>query len=61
MPRSQRCGVRAVRKAWDKLEFHLKQRTMGLLIFRSDKDYSFTGDEQRFFDTCREQFEYRGA
>ena len=52
---------RAVRKAWDKLEFHLKQRTMGLLIFRSDKDYSFTGDEQRFFDTCREQFEYRGA
>ena len=50
---------RAVRKAWDKLEFHLKQRTMGLLIFRSDKDYSFTGDEQKFFDTCREKYEFK--
>jgi hypothetical protein len=50
---------RAVRKAWDKLLFHLKQRTMGLLIFRSDKDYSFTGDEQRFLDTCREEYEFK--
>lgn len=50
---------RAVRKAWDKLLFHLKQRTMGVLIFRSDKDYSYTGDEQRFLDTCRDKYEFR--
>jgi hypothetical protein len=50
---------RAVRKAWKDLLFHLKQRTMGVLIFRSDKDYSFTGDEQRFLDTCREKYELK--
>lgn len=50
---------RGVRKAWSDLLFHLKQRTMGVLIFRSDKDYSFTGDEQRFFDTCREEYEFK--
>ena len=50
---------RGVRKAWGDLLFHLKQRTMGVLIFRSDKDYSFTGDEQRFFDTCREEYEFK--
>ena len=50
---------RAIRKAWDKLLFHLKQRTMGVLIFRSDKNYSYTGDEQRFLDTCREEYEIR--
>ena len=50
---------RAVRKAWKDLLFHLKQRTMGVLIFRSDKDYSFTGDERRFFDTCREEYEFK--
>ena len=50
---------RAVRKAWKDLIFHLKQRTMGVLIFRSDKAYSFTGDEQRFFDTCREEYEFK--
>lgn len=50
---------RAVRKAWKNLLFHLRQRTMGVLIFRSDKDYSFTGDEQRFLDTCREKYEFR--
>ena len=50
---------RAVRKAWKNLLFHLRQRTMGVLIFRSDKDYAFTGDEQRFLDTCREKYEYR--
>jgi hypothetical protein len=32
---------------------------MGVLIFRSDKDYSFTGDEQRFLDTCREKYELK--
>ena len=51
--------ARAVRESWRTLDHHLKQRTMGVLIFRSDKDYSFTGDEQRFFDTCREKYEYR--
>ena len=50
---------RAVRKAWKNLLFHLRQRTMGVLIFRSDKDYSFTGDEQRFLETCREKYEFR--
>ena len=50
---------RGVRKSWKKLDHHLKQRTMGLLIFRSDKDYSFTGDEQNFLDTCREKYEYK--
>ena len=50
---------RAVRESWKILKHHLKQRTMGVLIFRSDKDYSFTGDEQRFFDNCREEYEYR--
>ena len=50
---------RGVRKAWKDLQFHLKQRTMGVLIFRSDKDFSFTGDEQRFFDTCREEYEFK--
>ena len=50
---------RAVRKAWKNLLFHLRQRTMGVLIFRSDKDYPFTGDEQRFLDTCREKYEFR--
>ena len=50
---------RAVRESWRTLEHHLKQRTMGVLIFRSDKGYSFTGDEQHFFDTCREKYEYR--
>lgn len=50
---------RAIRKAWDKLLFHLKQRTMGVLIFRSDKNYSYTGDEQRFLDTCREEYEFK--
>lgn len=49
---------RGVRKAWNELLFHLKQRTMGVLIFRSDKDFSFTGDEQRFLDTCREKYEF---
>ena len=52
---------RGIRKAWSELLFHLKQRTMGVLIFRSDKDFSFTGDEQNYLDTCREQYEYRGA
>ncbi len=50
---------RGIRKSWKILDHHLKQRTMGVLIFRSDKDYSFTGDEQNFFDTCREKYEYR--
>lgn len=50
---------RSIRKSWKILEHHLKQRTMGLLIFRSDKDYSFTGDEQVFFDNCREKYEYK--
>ena len=50
---------RGIRKSWKKLDHHLKQRTMGVLIFRSDKEHSFTGDEQRFFDTCREKYEYR--
>ena len=50
---------RGVRKAWKDLQFHLKQRPMGVLIFRSDKDFSFTGDEQRFFDTCREEYEFK--
>ena len=50
---------RGIRKAWSDLLFHLKQRTMGVLIFRSDKDYSYTGDEQRFFDTCREEYEFK--
>ena len=50
---------RAIRKKWRELEEHLKQRTMGVLIFRSDKDYSFTGDEQRFLDTCREKYEFK--
>ena len=50
---------RGVRKAWKDLQFHLKQRTMGVLIFRSDKDFSFTGDEQRFLDTCREEYEFK--
>ena len=50
---------RAVRKAWKELQFHLKQRAMGVLIFRSDKEFSFTGDEQRFFDTCREEYEFK--
>lgn len=50
---------RAVRKAWKNLQFHLRQRTMGVLIFRSDKDYSFTGDEQSFLDTCRDKYEFR--
>ena len=50
---------RGVRKAWSELLFHLKQRTMGVLIFRSDRDFPFTGDEQRFFDTCREEFEFK--
>ena len=48
---------RAIRRKWRELEEHLQQRTMGLLIFRSDKDYSFTGDEQRFLETCREEYE----
>ena len=50
---------RAIRKKWRELEEHLKQRTMGVLIFRSDKDFSFTGDEQRFLDTCREIYEIK--
>ena len=50
---------RAVRESWNILNHHLKQRTMGVLIYRSDKDYSFTGAEQRFFDTCRDQYEFR--
>ena len=50
---------RGIRKSWSELIFHLKQRTMGVLIFRSDKDFSFTGDEQRFLDTCREKYEFR--
>jgi hypothetical protein len=50
---------RAVRKAWKNLLFHLRQRTMGVLIFRSDKDFSFTGDEQIFLDTCRKKYKYR--
>ena len=50
---------RAVRKAWKELLFHLKQRTMGVLIFRSDKDYSYSGDEQNFLDTCREDYEFK--
>ena len=50
---------RGVRKAWGELQFHLRQLTMGVLIFRSDKDYSFTGDEQRFLDTCREEYEFK--
>ena len=32
---------------------------MGVLIFRSDKDFSFTGDEQRFLETCREEYEFK--
>lgn len=39
--------------------FHIRQKTMGVLIFRSDKDFSFTGDEQRFFTTYREEYEFR--
>ena len=41
------------------LQFYLRQLTMGVLIFRSDKDFSFTGDEQRFLDTCREEYEFK--
>jgi len=52
---------RGIRKAWTELQFYLRQLTMGVLIFRSDKDFSFTGDEQNYLDTCREQYEYRGA
>lgn len=50
---------RGVRKAWSDLQFHLKQRAMGVLIFRSDKGYSYTGDEQQFLDTCREEYEFK--
>ena len=50
---------RGIRKAWRELQFYLRQLTMGVLIFRSDKDFSFTGDEQRFFDNCREEYEFK--
>ena len=50
---------RGIRKAWSELQFYLRQLTMGVLIFRSDKDFSFTGDEQRFLDTCREEYEFK--
>lgn len=50
---------RAVRKAWKKLITNLKQRTMSELISRIDKDYSFTGQELEFMDTCREEYEIK--
>lgn len=50
---------RTIRFAWKKLITHLKQRTMGVLIFRSDKDYSYTGQELEFLNTCREKYEIR--
>ena len=50
---------RGIRKAWSELQFYLRQLAMGVLIYRSDKDFSFTGDEQRFLDTCREEYEFK--
>lgn len=50
---------RAVRKAWKKLITHLKQRSMEELIFRIGKDYSFTGQELEFLNTCREEYEIK--
>lgn len=50
---------RGIRKAWSELQFYLRQLAMGVLIYRSDKDFSLTGDEQRFLDTCREEYEFK--
>ena len=50
---------RAIRKNWKNLLFHLRQKAMGVLIFRSDKDYNFSGYEQIFLENCRDEYEYK--
>lgn len=50
---------RYIRKIWQELMFHIRQKTMGVLIFRSDLDYSLTGQELNFLATCRDEYEFR--
>ena len=50
---------RYIRKIWNELIFHIRQKTMGVLIFRNGLDYSLTGQEREFLTTRRGEYEFR--
>ncbi|MBP3815482.1 MAG: hypothetical protein J6H21_01285 [Firmicutes bacterium] len=50
---------RYIRKIWNELIFHIRQKAMGVLIFRDGLEYSLTGQEREFLTTRRGEYEFR--
>ena len=50
---------RYIRKIWNELIFHVRQKAMGVIIYRDNLEYSLTGQEREFLNTRRGEYEFR--